>query len=299
MTQPSFPDPGPVFPEFVYSESTTFAHWATHHRQHLEHQLSWWRQLGPLYAHILAATPASETDDDLKLDVAIEEWPTSFDAQQQALTALLDGSQLRQAWRRHAHWLCTEEAWHREKHRDTTAALDAASSASARPLREIPLYHDSYRISCQQLICLPISQWQALHAADGTYAPERIDSTIIDKLATRIARTLNEPVLEPGAASSRWLQVWDTTPLKLTLAGEGNGMTDHHYDEYMRPKASDPGRQLNWRFDGFYGRLRISGVGAEPWMMVVLAPMHFLEHLGGLIRGMNMTSERRPTSADF
>lgn len=263
-------------PEFVPAEPFHFADFEAYLRRLQAGLQTFWLDMAPVYAAILGAE-GNVQDDGLSLSASIADWPDSFAAQQAALLRLLDTSPLRWAWRQLADWMCNNPDWPADKER--TAALQAAFADSAKPLREIPLYQGYLRNSCQQIVCLPESQWQALFDPARDYRPQAVDEAIVQALALRIARVLNEPCRATDAATPPWCEVWGTNPRSLVVARDMHGMTDRCFDEYLRLIDHPPGQTPSWRFLGHYGHLRVDGaegIGGEPWHVVILAPQHFL-----------------------
>lgn len=286
----AFPVPGSPCAEFDKCAADTpeitpaskHQKWETWLRQRYDHHLIYWRQLAPLYAMALQDGAAAE--DRFVIQAECLDWPDSFDAQQQALLRLLDTSRLRQAWRTYCDWQHTHPDWHTPAQQTQREALDARCHAGNLPLREIPLYRGYIRCSCQQIVCLPEPQWQALFAPEDRYDPGNIDGEIVDCLAHRIARVFNEPAPEPGAAFHGWHEVWPASARGLTVSRDAHGISDRLFDQYLRPIEHPADCMPTWRFDGYYGLLKVTGVGEEPWYLAVLAPGHFLEHLMHSIR---------------
>lgn len=240
--------------------------------------LPYWQRLAWVYGLALAMP---EGDDAHWLPVAIDDWPNDMPAQQQALQALLADGPLRAAHR------CTQDELAAPQGRtgDAVARLDAlyaAERAAARPLAEIPLYAGYLRLSCQQLVCLPQTAQQALADPRVPYAPEAVDSAVVERLARRIARVFNAPPLQAPAdlAQTPCREtpiVWRTSLAGLCERRNSHGMADRWCDEagQLRPPADLP----EWRFDGFCGRLRVTLENGENWVVTVLAPGHFVAAL--------------------
>lgn len=280
-----FPDPGRAFPEFEAPPEWTpqrFADWDTWYRGRYDHHLIYWNQLAPLY--VQALQQKSGGDDEFDLQASCTEWPSNRGTQQQVLTQLLDDGPLRRAWRSYIHWQQTQADWHMVAQQDTRDILEARLEASSRPLREIPLYQGDFRLSCQQIVCLPERQWHALIAKESHYDPNNINTQVVDALVRRIARAFNEPVPEPGAVPHGWHEVWPANARTLTTSRDAHGMEDRLFDEYLRPIEHAAGQVPTLRFGGYFGRIILTGIDAEPWIVAVLAPGHFLAHLTRLIR---------------
>jgi len=283
---PPFPHPAAPIPALTSAEKGNWSKLEQHRRLWMETMfLPFWQGMGPVYSAILADNQTN-ADDGLTLTATIENWPESFEAQQQVLAQLMDASQLRQAWRSFAHWMTTEKSDPAEGQIDVRAALEKEHQVSARPLREIPLYSDRFRVACQQVICMPVRQWDAMFAQDVNYEPTSIDEAIVEKLATRIARVLNVPLQTHSNldAARRMPVVWNTDPWHLLGGVDSHGMADRLFDEYLRPIEHDPEYIRTWRYDGFCGQLRVTGIGDEPWYVTVLAPDHFVGALEQLVR---------------
>lgn len=303
---PPFPDPGPPFPDFVADDTATFADWEGHRRQRFEQLLAFWHGMAPVYAAILSGPGSGEgeADDGLLLTATVDDWPQTFDGQQHALGDLMDRSKLRLAWRSLAGWQLTQMTWFTDGQHNVKAALEQEYADSARPLREIPLYRGIVRAACQQVICMPAPQWEAMFSGDAHYEPGLIDQTIIDKIARRFARAFNAPCAMPSQVAAEgerdperpWAGqidrsaalsqpvVWSTGPAGLLTAGDGHGMNDRLFDEYLRAIDHKPGQIPTWRFDGVCGQLRIAGIGEEAWYATILAPTHFVATLADLVR---------------
>jgi hypothetical protein len=212
----------------------------------------------------------------------------------------MDKSKLRQSWRSFAHWQTAQLSPITEGQMAVSAALKKEHADNARPMREIPLYSDEFRVSCQQVICMPVQQWDAMFAEDTYFEPTKIDEAIVEKLATRIARALNDPfaqkpqpcAIDPERpwAGGRFskaperLIVWDSNSGTLIGRIDSHGMSDRMFDDFLRPIEHEPDRIPTWRFDGFCGQLRVTGIGDEPWYVTVLAPDHFVYTLTKMVR---------------
>lgn len=301
---PLFPDPGPPFPDFVADDTATFADWEGPRRQRFVQLLAFWHGMAQIYAAILSGPGEDQADDGLVLTATVEDWPQTFDGQQHALGGLMDWSKLRLAWRSLAGWQLAQMTPFTEGQRKVKAALEQEYADSARPMREIPLYRGIVRTACQQVICMPVPQWEAMFSGDAHYEPDRIDQTIIDKVARRLARAFNAPCAMPSQVAADgesnperpWAGqndrsaalsqpvVWNTDPRALLTAIDGHGINDRLFDEYLRPIEHKPDQIPTWRFDGVCGQLRITGIGEEAWYATVLAPTHFVATLADLVR---------------
>lgn len=86
---------------------------------------------------------------------------------------------------------------------------------------------------------------------------------------------------QPPAAGSI---VWSTSPGNLTGSIDNHGMTDRLLDDYGRPRPANyhgEGNTPTWRFDDFFGQLRVTLENGEDWYVTVQAPSHFV---GALLR---------------
>lgn len=234
--------------------------------------LDYWRQLAPVY---VAALREPDAEGEAPSSVSIEDWPTDISGQQAALTALLTDSKLCAPWREqqrgYARWtkLGTEDGAERDDR------LEQAHVTGSRPLAEIPVYEDWIRCSCQQLVCLPESQWQALFDADAHYDPAEVCADTVNRLATRIARAFNFPPQAPSDVCFRAADspvVWDTSLRGLTCRIDNHGMGDRlaHALHGDTSTGDEP------RYSGFYGRLRVTLPDGDIWTVVVLGPRHFV-----------------------
>ena len=142
------------------------------------------------------------------------------------------------------------------------------------------------RVSCQQLVCLPLAQWQALHDPALPFAPESVDVAVVDRLATRVAQVFNSPplvdldLLRDGYGWDEPV-VWNTNAGQLTGEIDCHGMRDrceHGWKGEVKPLAFNALAQ-HWRFEGFCGHLRVTLESGEDWMVIVLAPLHFVRRL--------------------
>lgn len=260
--------------------------------------LPFWQGMQVMYAAILADN-AGNADDGLTLAAMIEDWPDSFEAQQNALVGLIDKSKLRLSWRSFAHWQNEQMSPITKGQMAVSAALKKEHADNARPIREIPLYSDVFRVSCQQVICMPVRQWDTMFSEGSYYEPLSVNNDIVEKLATRIARALNDPfpskpqcAIDPTlpwaggyfSKAPERVVVWNTNPGSLIGSIDCHGMSDRLFDDYLRPIKHGPDRIPTWRFDGFCGQLRVTGIGDEPWYVTVLAPDHFVYTLTKMAR---------------
>ena len=252
-----------------------------HFRTAEEIYLPMWRALAPVYAATLAA-PFGQ--DATPLTTHIEHWPTTVAEQQGALQQLLEKSQLRQGWRNYARWF--EEVYWRSNDAAQKEIAQVECRKSYVPLREIPLYMRSMRVSCQQLVCLPLAQWQAMQMPHLNYEPERVESSTVDRMATRVAQVFNAPPMvdmEILRDSFSWddAVVWTTNSADLTQPMSGHGMSDRCEQGWRgecRP-LSDDAVAPHWRYEGFIGQIRVTMEHGEDWIVTVLAPMHFMRRL--------------------
>ncbi len=297
---PAFPRPVPRIPDLPPEEKADWVICEPHRRMRRETLLlPFWQGMGPVYAAILA----DNGSDGLALACTIEDWPESFDAQQHALVRLIDESKLRLAWRS----LAQQMPHFTDGQQTVSAALEKELSDSACPMHEIPFYSQALRISCQQVICMPVSQWDAMFSQSACYEPASVDRVVVKKLATRIARVLNAPFDPPykppeygNDPDHPWAGRFSGTPehtapeQPVVCEANPRSLTTEHciedrlFDEYLRPIEHKPDQIPSWRFDGFYGQLRVTGIGDEPWYVTVLAPAHFV----ACLRDVMMDLER-------
>lgn len=282
----------PLFPDVSDTEARLQAierdlperedHRQRHFRAAEEIYFPLWQVLGPAYAATLA-TPFGS--DAARLQVHVEDWPTTLEMQQSRLHGLLEQSRLRQAWRDYAGLL--DLAYYRATNRAQQDADQAACRSSYKPLREVPLYMGLMRMACQQLVCLPKAQWQALSNPSLPYLPQQVDETTVERLATRVARVFNTPPLvnvdllkECGGWDGP--VVWTVSSDNLTQPMSGHGMRDCCEVEGWRgdtqPMPADAVAP-HWRYEGFYGQLRVTLENGDDWIVAVLAPIHFLRRL--------------------
>lgn len=281
-----FPRPAAPMPDLTPSEKGNWTKLEQHRRLWLETMaLPFWQGMEPVYAAILSDNERNNRDG-LTLSATVEDWPEGFEAQQQSLVSLLDKSKLRQSWRSFSHWLSEQMSSITEGQMAVRTALLKEHADSARPMREIPLYSDHFRIACQQIICMPVRQWKAMFMDGAYYEPTSIDEAIVEKLTARIARALNDPFSPRPCVidSTEHIVVWNSNPGALVGGTNSHGMNDRLFDDYLRPIERDPEYIPTWRFDGFCGQLRVMGIGDEPWYVTVLAPDHFVGALVELLR---------------
>lgn len=281
---PPFPRPAPDIPELNRADKGDWSKWEQRRRLVLEKVLlPFWQGMAPVYADILADNSA---DDGLTLTVSVEDWPISFDAQQHALAELMDTSKLRQAWRSFAYWMTDQKSAITEGQMVVRAALEKEFRDSAQPMREVPRYWQYLRTSAQQVICMPVRQWDTMFSEGEPYEPLSVNNDIVEKLATRIARALNEPMPPRNDTldAPNRLVVWNTNPGALLGRADSHGMDDRLFDNYLRPIKHEHDQIPSWRFNGFCGQLRVTGIGDEPWYVTVLAPDHFVGELVEMVR---------------
>lgn len=101
----------------------------------------------------------------------------------------------------------------------------------SKPLRWIPLYQSSMRVSCQQFVCLLVVQWRAMHDLFLRYEPASVDAQVVGQLATRIAQVFSAPPLVDAdllRESCGWneLAVWATSTGNLTEPTDSHDMGD-------------------------------------------------------------------------
>lgn len=246
-----------------------------------EISLPLWKALAPAYAATLAA-PLGQ--DSAHLATSIEHWPATVAEQQVALQQLLEGSQLRQGWRDYARWFGDVYS-----HTNDTAQKEVAEKTcrvSYAPLREVPLYMRSMRVSCQQLVCLPLAQWKAMQEPGEGYQPAQVDQATVERLATRVAQVFNAPplvdmeILQDGFSWDDPV-VWTTSSATLTVPMSGHGMRDRWEDGWRgdcRPLPADA-IAPHWRYEGFMGQIQVRLENGEEWVVTVLAPLHFVTRI--------------------
>ena len=240
-----------------------------------------WKALAPVYAATLAA-PLGQ--DSAHLATSIEHWPATVADQQVALQQLLEGSQLRQGWRDYARWF--GDVYLHINDTSQKEAAEKACRASYAPLREVPLYMPSMRVSCQQLVCLPLAQWQAMQEPGAGYQPAQVDQATVERLATRVAQVFNAPPLvdmEILQDSFSWSEavVWKTSSANLTVPMSGHGMRDRWEIGWRGDCQALPDDAVaqHWRYEGFFGQIGVMLESGEKWIVTVLAPLHFMARL--------------------
>jgi hypothetical protein len=254
--------------------------------------LPYWQQLSQTY---VAALAGPHTDDPGLLEVVVEDWPGTFEAQQTSLNVLLEISKLRQAWRSQANWQLAQRPYMTDGQRQVLVELEREHREGSRPLAEIPLYHGFIRSSCQQLICLPLAEWAAMYSDSTWYEPGKVDQTVVSRLAHRIAQVFNAPPQSPEQFAQVPSQygniVWNSSLCGLTSSIDSHGMSDRLFDDYGRPIERDPENVPGWRFDGFCGQLRVIQEDGSQWYVTVLAPAHFIGNLMGMARESQIRDE--------
>ncbi len=279
---PYFPRPDrevPRLPPFSSDDWPAFE--AARKTQIDEALLPYWQRLAPAYVAALS-TPFGA--DQEALSVAVEDWPHDFARQQTALYQLLEVSKLRMAWRSQARWQREQQPFFTDGMRRVAEELEREHQECSRPLAEIPLYQGFMRVSCQQLLCLPLAQHEAMFSASARYEPVEVDEATVTRLAHRIARLFNAPPLQSAellndAPSRHESIIWRTSQRGLTESMNSHGLYDRIFDEYGRPKEHLPGQIPGWRFDGFCGQLRVHLENGESWYVTVLGPSHFVASL--------------------
>lgn len=281
-------DFGPLFPRHEGEKPklpSDYEGWvefeATRRDQYVNAMLPYWQKLVPVFATALAYPFG---DDTGRLQTSVEFCPADMDAQQNALLRLFEQSKLRMAWRSLAQWYVTPKGYYTDGQRKALAELERAHREGSNPLAEIPMYQSFMRVSCHQLICMPVAQWEAMFSQTAQYEPGQIDAKTIQRLAVRVARVFNTPPLadiEFLAQSYSWGDptVWRVSEGSLTEGKSCHGMADRHFDEYGRPRSPDANDKRTWRFDGFCAQIRVILEDGTPWYVAVLAPAHFLHHL--------------------
>lgn len=281
-------DFGPLFPRHVgekpalpFDHESWVEYEAARRDQYVNVMLPYWQKLVPVYAAALAYPFG---DDTGQMQISVEVCPADMDAQQNSLLRLFEESKLRMAWRSLAEWYVTQQAYYTDGQRKALAELKREHHEGSNPLAEIPLYQSYLRASCHQLICMPVSQWDAMFSQTAKYEPGQIDAKTIKRLALRIARVFNTPPLadvEFLAQSPSWCDptVWRVSEGSLTESKSCHGMDDRLFDEYGRPHYPDTEDKPSWRFDGFCAQIRVILEDGTPWYVTVLAPAHFVHHV--------------------
>lgn len=244
-----------------------------------ESLLPCWHGLAPVYAESLAWS--DDEHDTTRLAVEVSDWPITWEDQQNSLQQLMDGSKLRQAWRSHTQWVLAQRHRYSPGQSRVHAELEREDLEAGTPMAEIPLYNGFMRVSSQQVICMPVAQWDALYDDSAVYAPDTIDVKTVRRLQRRLARVFNTP---PLALSERFLQspacgepiIWPCSAGRLTTHIDGHGMTDRFSDDYGRPREGLTDHMPSWRYDGFCGQLSVVLEGGSRWYVTILAPTHFI-----------------------
>ena len=291
-----------IAPLFPYAEDTGKEHFDLDtrdpaelaRREHARYErlmLPYWQALAPAYAAALAQ-PFGNDGSVLKTSVGY--WPDTAANQQALLHELLTTSQLRRSWQQHCRFEQQRLANYGsdpgdEQHQSSAVkqqTLEAAMHAGDAPLKEIPLYHGWLRVSCQQLVCLPKAQWQALSNDGAQYNPSQINAQTVERLATRIAQVFNRPPLLhaeqlQNGPSCQDATVWQCSQHMLTLTTVSqHGMRDRLVCEKDWPAEDAATISLpEWRYMGFCGQIDVTLEDGASWVVCVLAPIHFVRHL--------------------
>ena len=238
--------------------------------------LPYWLALAPAYAAALAQ-PFGNNGNVLSTSMGC--WPRTVADQQVLLHDLLTTGPLRRAWQQY----CRNDQY--QSPNEKQQALIAAVRAGDAPLKEIPLYHGWLRVSCQQLVCMPKAQWQALRDGGSQYDPSQIDARTVERLATRIAQVFNRPPLLPAeqsqdGPSNQDATVWQGSQHMLTISTSQHGMRDRLQNEKDWPDEDAVLTSLpGWRYMGFCGQIDVMLEDGTAWVVCVLAPIHFVRHL--------------------
>lgn len=257
----------PLFPDVSDTEARLQALqtlYPADHQWHPRHfvaaqtiYLQLWQALAPAYVATLAQ---SFGDDATLFAVRVAHWPETVAEHQQALQRLLAESHLRDGWHHYARWF--DEVHCRLNDPQQKQAAEQAFRQTSVPLREIPLYQSFIRASCQQLACLPVAQWHALHQGAPTsptgYSPQDVDAAMVDRLATRVAQVFHAPPLVDVALlqdNPGWHDpvVWPTNAGQLIGNIDCHGMLDRcelgwrGQTAPLPPDAAYP----EWRYEGF------------------------------------------------
>jgi hypothetical protein len=281
----------PLFPDVRSTETCLQAieaaqpgdeHWMLRHMRAVEDiYFPLWQAMAPAYVATLAAPFGA---DAASLRVSVKSWPATVAAQQQSLHFLLTQSRLRQSWRDYARWFVDDHC--KTNDQAAKAAAEAVFRQSSAPLREIPLYMGYMRVACQQLVCLPLHEWQALHDGKQTFTPQAVDSAVVERLATRVAEVFNSPPLvdvELLRDAKPWDEpvVWTTNAGQLTGEMDCHGMRDRCEHGWRGEEVPQPpdAPAPHWRYEGFCGHLCVTLENGHEWIVAVLAPVHFLRRL--------------------
>lgn len=241
-----------------------------------------WQALAPVYAAALARSVGADRG---KLVTVVADWPSTLELQQQRLNSLLQEGKLRQAWRDYG--MTYGEDFLRKNDHSQIKAARLIYEDCKEPMREVPLYQEMFRTSCQQLVCMPVVNWQSLYEPSKTYDPQMIEPATVDRLATRIAHVFNAPPLVDVSLlrqSMSWNEpiVWDTNASALTKPINSHGMRDRWEADGWLGEIEQPSADIvapQWRYEGFYGQVRVTLESGEDWYVTILAPMHFVRHL--------------------
>lgn len=280
--KPFFPNLGlPGWPE-RWDSLAAFDHWQ--HEQYVNFMLPYWKLMAGAYQETLALPFGN---DHGILETHVENWPSSVESQQENLYQCLHVSKLRTAWRGYKQREAAQPRLYAVIQCEELAELKRQISDAAKPLREIPLYQalSDQRISCQQVICMPVSTWKSMFCNGARYQPELIDRASVYRLATRIAQVFNAPPLVPLHLLhnlSGWAEatVWNASERILTCQNSNHGMKDRLEDEDGRRREGiDKLEFPEWRYEGFFGQIRVTLEDGMPWYVTVLAPMHFVRQL--------------------
>lgn len=285
----------PLFPDVCETDAQLRAIEAAYPHQHQWLQrhfsamqriyLPLWRSLGPAY---VASLSQSIGGDPVPLVAQVEIWPETWTGHQEALHQLLEESRLREGWRNYTHLVKLEHS-----HTDGRQQLGKAEQElrqSSAPLREIPLYQSFMRTSCQQIVVLPVDQWRVMQThdleANKQYRPQDVNAAVVDRLAYRVAQVFNAPPFVDVALledSPGWCApvVWSTNPGQLTNPINCHGMRDRveSVEEHDAVPMLPVHEGREWRYEGFFGLLRVTTEDEADWMVAVLAPMHFVRSL--------------------
>jgi hypothetical protein len=257
-------------------------HKANLEAEYHQHQLEFWQGLAAVY--VAALQEPDDTDQPAPLQVVVESWPEGEAAQQAALTVLLAESSLCSAWDEQQRFYHLPHSGYSEQRRAEEEVLEQAHVIGSRPLAEIPLYYGWGRSSCQQLVCLPLPQWQALFDSTAHYEPASVDRRTVERLATRIARAFNVPPQDHEQlldALAFIPTVWKISLRGLTDSLDSHGMSDICTGAVQQAKEGEFVPMSERRYLGYYGCLRVTLENGEVWMVAVLGPRHFVSDLIG------------------